>query len=152
MGRAIARWTRRGSRLARLATASGVATAVDTAVLLLLVAGAGLAPGPAAVVGCLAGGAVNFAVSRRWVFRAHARRWWPQALRYGVIVVGGGALVSGLAVAALTAVGAPLLLAKAVAIVTTMTAWTYPMAARVVFAPQVDHAVTPSAAPSGAVA
>lgn len=139
-------------RMARLVFASGVATAIDTAVLVLLVAIAGVSPGPAAVVGCLAGGAVNFAVSRRWVFGAQARRWWPQALRYGVIVVGGGAIVSGLAVAALAVAGAPLLLAKAIAVGTTMLAWTYPMSARVVFAPPGPRTAAPLAAPTGVVA
>jgi putative flippase GtrA len=129
---------RPGSRLPRplrLLVASGLATAADTAILVALARGAGLRPGLAAAIGCLAGGLVNFVMTRSWVFTAGDRAWVPQALRYGVIVVGGGAAVSGLAVAALCAAGAPLLIAKAIAVVVTMALWTYPLAARVVFAP-----------------
>lgn len=122
-------------RLVRLAVASGLATTTDTAVLVALTVIAGLAPGLAAIAGCLAGGAVNFALSRRWVFAARGRAWWPQAVRYAVIVVGGGAAVSGVVVAVLCAGGAPLLVAKAAAIAVTLAAWTYPWSSRVVFAP-----------------
>jgi putative flippase GtrA len=118
----------------RLMISSGIATAADSAVLLVLCWQLGLPPGPAAVCGCLVGGAVNFAIGRSWVFRARDRAWWRQAARYAVIVVGGGAVVSGLAVAALVAAGLPLPVAKAAAVVIVLLAWTYPMSARVVFA------------------
>jgi putative flippase GtrA len=119
----------------RLLCASGLATGLDTAILVGLSLGAGLAPGFAAALGCLGGGLVNFVLTRAWVFAARDRAWLPQALRYGVVVVGGGAVVSGLAVAALCAAGAPLLAAKVGAVIVTMAAWTYPLSARVVFAP-----------------
>jgi putative flippase GtrA len=121
-------------RLLRLLIASGVATTADSAVLFVLCWQLGVAPGLAAVAGCLVGGAVNFAIGRAWVFRARDRAWWLQAARYAVIVVGGGAVVSGLAVASLVAAGLPLPLAKAAAVVIVLLAWTYPMSARVVFA------------------
>ncbi|MBK9034702.1 MAG: GtrA family protein [Myxococcales bacterium] len=138
-------WARLPGPLRQL-VASGVATCVDTAVLLALVHGAGLVAGVAAALGCLVGGAVNFAITRAWVFAARDRAWVGQALRYGVIVVGGGAVVSGLAVAALGAAGLPLLVGKAIAVVVTMLAWTYPLSARVVFA----AAPTPTSAPAAA--
>jgi putative flippase GtrA len=121
-------------RLLRLAIASGVATAADSAVLLVLCWQLGVAPGLAAAAGSLVGGAVNFALGRSWVFRARDRSWWRQAAHYAVVVVGGGAVVSGLAVAALTAARVPLALAKAIAVGVVLVAWTYPMSARVVFA------------------
>jgi putative flippase GtrA len=118
----------------RMICAGGAATVVDTGTLLALCWIAGLAAGPAAVLGCAVGGVVNFAINRAWIFGA-SRGWARQALRYAVIVVGGGAAVTGLGVAALDAAGAPLLVAKAFATVLTLAVWTYPMSARVVFAP-----------------
>jgi putative flippase GtrA len=122
-------------RLLRLLIASCVATTADSAVLFVLCWQLGVAPGLAAAAGCLVGGAVNFAIGRAWVFRARDRAWWRQAARYALIVVGGGAVVSGLVVAALVAAHLPLALAKAAAVVIVLCAWTYPMSARVVFAP-----------------
>jgi putative flippase GtrA len=133
-------------RVVRLLIASGVATAADTAVLFALCWQLGVGPGPAAVAGCLVGGAVNFAIGRSWVFAARDRAWWRQAARYAVIVVGGGAAVSGLAVAALVAARLPLPLAKALAVGIVLLAWTYPMSARVVFAP---GRPAPAPAPGG---
>lgn len=124
------------ARVLRLGISSGAATMVDTALLFVLVHATGFAPGPAALLGSLAGGAVNFAINRRWVF-AVGGGWLGQALRYFAIVVGGGAVVSAAAVAALCALGLPLLIAKGAAVLITMAAWTYPMASRVVFAPGV---------------
>jgi len=123
------------SRLVRLVVASGTATAVDTAVLFGLCRVGGLGPGLAAFVGCVAGGAVNFAINRRWVFSGGARSWLVQAASYGLVVVGGGAVVTGVAVAAGVGLGLPLGVAKAGATVLALVTWTYPMSARVVFAP-----------------
>jgi putative flippase GtrA len=144
-GSGVARLLRRRvPRLLRLLVASGLATLADAAVLLALCWQLGAPPGPAAVAGALVGGAVNFAIGRAWVFGARDRAWWRQAARYAVVVVGGGAVVSGLAVAALVAAGLLLPVAKAIAVVVVLIAWTYPMSARVVFAPGPR-----SAAPAG---
>jgi putative flippase GtrA len=120
-------------RGARLFTASVVATLVDAAVLLGLAHHGGVAARPAAIAGCLAGGAVNFALSRGWVFGARRRALLPQALRYAVLVVVGGALWSGLAIGLVADAGAPLLVAKAIAVPLVMIGWTYPVSARLVF-------------------
>ena len=133
------------ARVLRLGVSSGVATLVDTAILFALVHAIGFAPGPAALLGSLAGGAVNFAINRRWVFTSAVAGWIGQALRYFAIVVAGGAVVSAAAVAALCALGLPLLVAKAAAVLITMAAWTYPMASRVVFTPAVPSEPTASA-------
>lgn len=121
-------------RVLRLLIGSATATSVDAVVLLTLVWVLRVPITIATVLGCLCGGAVNFALTRAWVFGSRDRAWVAQAVRYFVVVVGGGALVSGAAVAALTALGLPLFVAKAGAIATTMVSWTYPMSARVVFA------------------
>lgn len=130
-------------RPVRVLVASGAATATDTAVLVLLCHVVAWAAGPAAIAGSLAGGVINFVINRTWVFGGGGRGWLGQALRYGAIVVGGGAAVTGGAVAAGVAIGLPLLAAKAVAIVVVLVAWTYPLSARVVFAPAIH---TPSSA------
>lgn len=131
------RWLRwlwhRLPRPLRVLIAGGAATACDTIVLMITCWGLGVPPGFAAIAGCLTGGAVNFAINRRWIFAATGASWLPQLARYGVIVVGGGALVSGAVVAALAAAGVPLLVAKASAVMIALVTWTYPMSARVVF-------------------
>jgi putative flippase GtrA len=120
-------------RLVRVVIAGGGATAIDTIVLAALYYGVDVAPGSAAVLGCLAGGAVNFVLNRRWVFGATDGAWLRQAALYAGIIVGGGAVISGLTVAALHVASLPLLLAKVGAIGIVLVAWTYPMSARVVF-------------------
>jgi putative flippase GtrA len=72
--------------------------------------------------GGLVGGAVHFAIGRVWVFRSRDRAWWLQAARYAVVVIGGGAAVSGIAVAALVAAQLPLAVAKAIAVVIVLLA------------------------------
>lgn len=118
-------------RLIRVGVASGAATGVDTALLLGLCWLGGIGPGPAAFVASLAGGAVNFTINRRWVFGRRGGPWLAQALAYGLVVVLGGAGLGAVAVAAGVAVGLPLLIAKAAAVVAVLLGWTYPMSARV---------------------
>lgn len=122
-------------RLLRVLASGGAATAVDTVVLIVLCGLAGVPAGAAAVAGCLAGGGVNFTIKRRWIFAAAGHRWPAQLLRYGVVVVGGGAVVSGAAVAGLVASGLPVLAAKAITVGLVLVTWTYPLSARLIFAP-----------------
>jgi putative flippase GtrA len=123
-------------RFVRMVGCGGAATAVDTALLLALYRSGATSAGIAAVIGCMIGGLVNYLLNRTYVFGdGRSDRAWPgEALRYGSIVVGGGAVVSGIVVAAATGAGVPVLVAKLVAIAVTMVAWTYPMSSRVVFA------------------
>src|SRR5205085_9075272 len=103
-------------RPVRLLFASATATLADAAVLVALCRLAGVSAGIAAAIGSLVGGAVNFVLNRTLVFDAVSSPWHRQAAHYAVIVVGGGAAVSGVAVAAFTAVGLPILVAKAIAV------------------------------------
>jgi putative flippase GtrA len=121
-------------RVARLLASSAAATAVDVAVLLVLVGVGRIAPGLAAVLGCLAGGVVGFVLARRFVFEARGRDWLRQVAAYGLLVVLGGALIAGLLVHVATAgMGAPVLLAKAIAACLVLAGWNYPLSAYVVF-------------------
>jgi putative flippase GtrA len=132
-------------RPVRMLFASAAATLADTVVLVTLCRFVGLGAGLAAAVGALVGGAVNFVINRTLVFDANGSPWKRQAAHYAVIVVGGGAAVSGVAVAALVAIGLPILVAKAIAVIVVLATWTYPMSARVVFASRSRRGPTPSA-------
>jgi len=119
----------------RMALCSSAATAVDLATLCGLIKVFGLWPGAAGVLGCLAGGAVNFALNRKWVFPSSDRRWLGPLLRYGLLVVLGGALVAGgLIQLGIAVLGLPVLLAKGAAAALVLACWNYPVSARLVFA------------------
>ena len=127
-------------RAARAATSSALASAADVVVLLALVRTAHVKVGLAAALGCLAGGTVNFLITRRWVFRprtpgpASARRTLQQMALYGLLIVLGGAVLGGavihvaVALLAMSMLGAKLLAAALVFI-----CWNYPVSALVVF-------------------
>lgn len=118
----------------RALTASIAATALDVVTLLALVRVAHVTAGLAAAAGCIAGGALNFVLSRRWVFAARGRSATRQLAAYGVLVVLGSAVMAGVLVHAGTALlGAPILAAKATAAALVFVTWTYPVSERVVF-------------------
>lgn len=119
--------------MGRALVSSAVASAVDVLALAALVTLAHLAAGTAAAVGGVLGGAVNFLVSRRWVFRKRKASALRQVALYGVLVVLGGALLGGALVHVSTGLGAPLFLAKAGATALVFTLWTYPVSTHVVF-------------------
>ena len=116
--------------LARQVTASTIATSVDLMMLFALVRVVGLPPAIAAIAAALGGGATNFAIGRCWVFEARGPVI-DQAVRYAVLVVGGGAIVSGAVVGGLAALGLPLVVAKVLAVGLVMLGWTYPVSARI---------------------
>jgi putative flippase GtrA len=121
-------------RLARLALSSVAASVVDLGTLLLLLHLFQLWPGVAGGLGCVAGGAVNFTLNRRWVFDARTGGWLTQLLRYGLLVVLGGALIAGAAIQlAVALLGLPVLLAKGIAAVLVLACWNYPVSSRLVF-------------------
>ena len=121
-------------RLLRMAASSSAASIVDLLTLLSLVKLCQLWPGPAGAIGCLAGGAVNFALNRRWVFCQRDGRWGRQLLSYVLLVVLGGALGAGALIhLAIALLGLPVLLAKAIAAALVLACWTYPISSRLVF-------------------
>ena len=114
---------------------SAAASALDVTVLVALVHLGHLAAGPAAALGALVGGALNFALTRRFVFRGASGCVWRQAAAYGLLIVVGGALLSGLIVQLwMTRLGGPILIAKLAAAGLVLIGWNYPIASRVVFA------------------
>lgn len=123
-------------RLARMAVSSTAASAVDLVTLLSLVNLVHLWPGAAGTLGCLAGGTVNFVLNRSWVFRSRGAGWLGQLLRYGLLVVLGGALAAGAVIQlGVAALGLPVLLAKAIAAALVLACWNYPVSAHLVFRP-----------------
>ncbi len=141
MGKLIARLERTPvlarlpRRLARMLTTSTLSTAVDLAVLFVCLGALALRPGPAATIGCLAGGLVSFWLCRRYVFFGARGSALRQGLAYGTLVVLGGALWSGAIVHLATGhLGAPVLVAKATAALVVMVGWNWPVSAKVVFA------------------
>ena len=124
----------RFARICRAAVSGAIGTSVDVAVLWLASAVLATAAGTAAVLGCFAGGAVNFAITRTWAFERRGRsEWLRDAAFYAIAIVGGCALWSAAIVHASVTAGIPILVAKAIAIPIVMLGWTYPVCARVVF-------------------
>jgi putative flippase GtrA len=124
-------------RVARALVSSAAASVVDVAALALLVTLAHVAAGPAAAVGGVLGGGVNFLVSRRWVFRARGTSALRQAALYGVLVVLGSALLGATVVHVSTQLGASWMVAKAAATALVFALWTYPISTFVVFSKEI---------------
>jgi putative flippase GtrA len=120
-------------RLPRIALASSVAFVTDLSIL-IVATHAGAPPWLAALVACTAGGAANFAVSRRHVFKDVAPgSTLDRAVRYGVLVVLGGAVITALLVQLGVSLGLPLLVTRIAVGMLVMLGWGYPVSSRVVF-------------------
>jgi len=68
----------------RYAATSALATATDFALAGSLHS-AGVGPATATLIGCVAGGAVAFRLSRSWTFQAGASRPLPQIVRFVLV-------------------------------------------------------------------
>lgn len=117
-------------RLSRQLTASVIATAIDLVLLLTLCFAAGVPPSIAAGTGAVAGGVVNFAIGRAWVFESRGPVL-AQAVGYAGLVLVCGALLNAAIVGTVVATGVPLLIAKAFAVAAVMIGWTYPASSRI---------------------
>src|SRR5689334_16802749 len=123
-------------RTGRALTSSVVSSGFDLMTLLVLVRISHVKAGLAAAIGCVVGGTINFAISRRWVFRnrGSAKNTAQQLALYGLLVVMGSALLAGVLVHVATVRFAlSVLVAKGLAAVLVFCCWSYPVAARVVF-------------------
>jgi putative flippase GtrA len=74
--------------LLRHQAGSVVATIVDYTVMIGLVSVAGAAPTAGTAIGAASGGAVNFLLGRRWIFRSTGAHAAPQAGRYAIVSFG----------------------------------------------------------------
>lgn len=120
--------------LGRHQVAAFIGTTADFAAMIALVELGRLAPPVATVLSAIAGGVVNFALSRAWTFRArHRGTIAGQAARYAAVSLG-GALLNGLVLAAVLAVASvPYVLARGAVAVLVSVLYTFPLHARVVF-------------------
>src|SRR5687768_769906 len=99
-------------RLPRIALASSVAFVTDLSIL-TLAWHAGAPVWLAALLACSAGGVANFVVSKRHVFaEVEPASTLACAVRYGLLVVMGGALITALLVQLGVSLGLPLLVTR----------------------------------------
>lgn len=116
----------------RYAVTSALATATDFAFAGSLHA-LGSSAGVATFLGCVAGGVVSFAVSRRWTFQAGARRALPQVARF-LFVWATSAWLNSSGVPALLRLVASFPLAWGLVRAAVYLGWNYPMSRWFVFA------------------
>ncbi|HEX6276605.1 MAG TPA: CDP-alcohol phosphatidyltransferase family protein [Polyangiaceae bacterium] len=118
-------------RPVRAAVSNGVATLVDfmiAAGLVYLMAGH---PSLSTAVGCIAGAAVSFVLSRVWAFSAGGA-WAPQITRYIVVSAATAGLNAG-GVALLSTLGLPFVVAWCIARGVLFATWSYPLQRDFVF-------------------
>jgi putative flippase GtrA len=101
------------SRFARFALVGGVATAIQYALLVLLVRGLGLAPTPASSIGFVLSAGVNYLLNYRFTFRSR-RPHGPAATKFAVLA-GMGLLINAVIMRLMVAAGVQYLLAQACA-------------------------------------
>lgn len=123
----------------RYALTSALATATDFALAGSL-HGFGASAATATFFGCVAGGIVSFAVSRRWTFQAGARRALPQVARF-LFVWATSAWLNSTGVPALLHFVASFPLAWGVVRAVVYLGWNYPLSRWFVFATEKPDAV-----------
>lgn len=118
----------------RYAATSALATATDFALASSLHA-LGASAAAATFFGCVAGGAVAFALSRRWTFQASGARALPQLLRFLSVWATSALLNSGGVPALLPWLGS-FSLAWVVVRAAVYLGWNYPLSRWFVFSAQ----------------
>ena len=115
----------------RYAATSALATATDFALAGSLHA-AGSGPATATFVGCVAGGAVAFWLSRAWTFQVGGSRAWPQVLRF-LLVWATSALLNSTGVPAVLGWLSSFPLAWSLVRASVYLGWNYPLSRWFVF-------------------
>ncbi len=119
------------SAFGRYALTSALATVTDFALASCL-HGVGSSAAAATFFGCVAGGVVAFALSRRWTFQAGAGRPLPQVLRF-LLVWATSALLNSSGVPALLSWVASFPLAWSLVRAAVYLGWNYPLSRWFVF-------------------
>jgi putative flippase GtrA len=147
--RAAARIT--SGLLTKHLVASLLATAVDFALMMLLVEALGISAELATLAGALLGGITNFALGRTWVYRAvGARSPAEQAARYAIVSAASAGLNALGEHVVLAWAGAHYAAARALVSLVVSVGWGYPMQRYMVFA-RPAPAPTPTPAVAAAV-
>lgn len=97
-------------RFVRFTLVGGAATAIQYALLILLVRGFGMAPTPASCIGFVSSAGVNYLLNYRFTFRSH-RPHGPAAAKFGVLAAT-GLLINAAIMYLLVGAGVPYLLAQ----------------------------------------
>lgn len=100
-------------RFVRFTAVGGVATAIQYALLVLLVRGFGMAPTPASSIGFVLSAGVNYLLNYRFTFHSD-RPHGPAAARFGLLA-GTGLLINAAIMHLMIGVGVQYLIAQACA-------------------------------------
>ena len=98
------------SRLGRYIVVGGIATAIQYAILILLVRGLGMAPTPASSIGFVLSAGVNYLLNYRFTFRSN-RPHGPAAAKFAALA-GTGLLINAAIMHVMTGAGAQYLIAQ----------------------------------------
>jgi putative flippase GtrA len=98
------------SRLVRFAVVGGIATAIQYALLILLVRGFGMAPTPASSIGFVLSAVVNYLLNYRFTFQS-SRPHGPAAAKFGLLA-GTGLLINAVIMRLMTGAGVHYLIAQ----------------------------------------
>ena len=98
------------SRFIRFCLVGGVATAIQYALLILLVRGAGMAPTPASSIGFVVSAGANYLLNYRFTFRSD-RPHGPAVAKFGLLA-GTGLLINAVIMRLMVGAGVHYLLAQ----------------------------------------
>ena len=98
------------NRFVRFAAVGGIATAIQYAILILLVRGAGMAPTPASSIGFVLSAGVNYLLNYRFTFQSD-RPHGPAAAKFGLLA-GMGLLINAAIMRLMTGAGVHYLIAQ----------------------------------------
>lgn len=98
------------TRFLRFAAVGGVATAIQYALLILLVRGFGMAPTPASSIGFVLSAGANYLLNYRFTFRS-GRPHGPAAARFGLLA-GAGLIINAVIMRVMTGAGVQYLIAQ----------------------------------------
>jgi putative flippase GtrA len=119
--------------LLRHQTGSLVATVVDYSVMIALVSLGGAPPAVGTAAGAASGGAVNFLLGRRWIFRATGHKTAPQAVRYIIVSLGSLLLNTAGVYALAELLRVQYVAARVMVSVAVSLLWNYPLQRTFVF-------------------
>jgi phosphatidylglycerophosphate synthase/putative flippase GtrA len=128
-------WRGRGG-VVRNALSSGIATASDFGIVVALASVAGLVPALATLLGCAAGGVINFTLNRLWAFEQQPAST-RMAIRYGFVTGSSALLNSGLVAVLLLLPSIHYQIAWVLVRIAVFGTWNYPLHRDYVFAPEV---------------
>lgn len=97
-------------RIVRYLVVGGIATAIQYAILILLVRGFGMAPTPASSIGFVLSAVVNYLLNYRFTFQSN-RPHGPAAAKFGVLAAT-GLLLNAAVMRLMTGAGAQYLIAQ----------------------------------------